>query len=499
LIDSFFIFVQTKYVNMKRLLFLSLLAALAISCSKEENLDTNQNSSDLTALVNTNIYGTYTGIFSTLDSEFRGVIDVVIPVNGSDLFKFNAPTAILTLENGKTIKVTSFQEPMSGQAISNMVFENTELSLLYSVDANGANPRISNVVFNNVDADIRIAKNRIGKAPVNPLTGTFSCSDCKGHPNLTNNTEYTFSLMFTTGDDGNKTDVVSQIIIPGAANSPYGSIDNTQGPVATGTSRMLSLVSGTDIGSDLNWNGSYLKSNSESCNAAIGTWSLNSAAVGEIIEGVFSSTNADDCKEVFINANFNTFAGAGFGPSPVVGQIDSDFIIFSGFSDGDMNYGDTKTTGDYNRGIANVGVSIGGIYAGVITPGDRCLLIQPVEDDFTPGTVTVRILNDGGLDFTNVQVQADVVMRNDQPRSTSISLEYSTDNITFTPVPGVSTINTPLAATGSTIVLATSFDRAIPVSLADNAFIYLRVLSDDNGGTGNRDEIGIDNLKVLAY
>jgi len=90
-------------------------------------------------------------------------------------------------------------------------------------------------------------------------------------------------------------------------------------------------------------------------------------------------------------------------------------------------------------------------------------------------------------------------MRNDQPRSTSISLEYSTDNITFTPVPGVSKINTPLAATGGTIVLATSFDRVIPVSLVDNAFIYLRVLSDDNGGAGNRDEIGIDNLKVLAY
>jgi hypothetical protein len=388
---------------------------------------------------------------------------------------------------------------VSGQAISNMVFENTELSLLYSVDANGSNSKISNVVFNNVASDIRIAKNIIGKTPVNPLTGTFSCSDCKGHPNLTDNAEYTFSLMFITGDDGNKTDVVSQIMIPGAVNSPFGSNDNTQGPVATGTSRMLSTVSGAEIDINLNWSASYLKSNSESCNAAIGTWSLNSTTVGEIIEGVFSSTNADDCKEVFINANFNTFAGAGFSPTPAPGQIDSNLIIFTGFSDGDMNYGDTKTTGDYNRGIANAGVTTGGIYAGVVTPGDRCLLIQPGGSDFTPGSITVRALNEGGLDFTNVQVQADVVMRNDQTRSTSISLEYSTDNITFTPIPGVSAINTPLAATGSDIVIITAFDRVIPVSLADNDFIYLRVLSDDNGGSGSRDEIGIDNLKIFAY
>jgi hypothetical protein len=484
---------------MKNLLLFSLLTVLAISCSTEENSDTNQNSSDLSVLVNTNVYGTYTGIFSTLDSEFRGVIDVVIPVNGSDLFKYKAPTAILTLENGKTIKATSFQEAVSGQAISNMVFENTELSLLYSVDANGSNSKISNVVFNNVASDIRIAKNIIGKTPVNPLTGTFSCSDCKGHPNLTDNAEYTFSLMFITGDDGNKTDVVSQIMIPGAVNSPFGSNDNTQGPVATGTSRMLSTVSGAEIDINLNWSASYLKSNSESCNAAIGTWSLNSTTVGEIIEGVFSSTNADDCKEVFINANFNTFAGAGFSPTPAPGQIDSNLIIFTGFSDGDMNYGDTKTTGDYNRGIANAGVTTGGIYAGVVTPGDRCLLIQPGGSDFTPGSITVRALNEGGLDFTNVQVQADVVMRNDQTRSTSISLEYSTDNITFTPIPGVSAINTPLAATGSDIVIITAFDRVIPVSLADNDFMYLRVLSDDNGGSGSRDEIGIDNLKIFAY
>ncbi|MFT5985164.1 MAG: hypothetical protein ACI825_000656, partial [Planctomycetota bacterium] len=70
---------------------------------------------------------------------------------------------------------------------------------------------------------------------------------------------------------------------------------------------------------------------------------------------------------------------------------------------------------------------------------------------------------------------------------------------TFTPIPGVSAINTPLAATGSDIVIITAFDRVIPVSLADNDFMYLRVLSDDNGGSGSRDEIGIDNLKIFAY
>ena len=176
------------------------------------------------------------------------------------------------------------------------------------------------------------------------------------------------------------------------------------------------------------------------------------------------------------------------------------FIAFTDFSDGDMNYGDTGITGDYSRGVAaTTGASTGGMYAGIVADGDRCLLIQPIGSDFTPGSITVRVLNDGGLNFTSLQIKADVLMRNDQPRSTSISLEYSTDNMTFTPVPGVSMINTPLAATGSDIVLMTAFDRLIPVSIADNTFVYIRVLSDDNGGAGSRNEIGIDNLKVLAY
>ncbi len=485
---------------MKKILLIGILSIFVISCSTEENAEVIGSSADLTTLVNTNVYGKYTGIFTTLDSEQRGIINVTIPATDQNYFaKHTIPTATLILENGSKVRVYSSEEVVSGQAISGMLFKNDVLSFLYSVDANGANSSITNLVYNGAEGAVRLAKNLIGKAAVNPITGTFSCSDCKGHPALTDNQEYTFNIMFPTGDDGNKSDIVSQILIPGLPNSPFGTSDNIQGAVSTGTTRMQSTVNGIDINGALNWSSTYYKSNSGNCNAAFGTWSLVSDVVGDTIEGVFVTDNADACKETFINEDFNSFTGAGFSPGFVAGRINSDFIAVTGFSDGDLAFGGTQLSNDYTRGTANSGVGPGGIYAGIVGPGDNCLLVQSSGADFTPGTITVRAQNLSGLDFSNVQVMADLLIRNDQPSSTSISLAYSIDNITFTPIPGVASINTPAASTGSDLILATSLDRLIPLNISNNNFIYFRITANDVSVSGRRDEIGIDNIKVLGF
>lgn len=485
---------------MKKIILLSFLSFLVISCSQDESIQTIDDSSNLTLLVNTNVYGTYTGVFSTLDANTRGTIDVVIPSRNHNFFsRYTGPIATLILENGKVLKATASENISLNSPVDNLLFKSDNFSFLYSVASDGSNPTVTNVFFNGEAADIKIAKNYMGKTAVNPVLGTFSCTDCKGHPNLTNNTQYTFNLLFASGDDGNKIDVESQIIIPGAVSSPFGSNDNTQGPTATGTTRTLSMLEGTDLAGALVWEASYLRSNSGSCNAAIGTWTLTSDAVGEMIEGTFTSNNATDCMELFINENFNSFTGAGFSPTPTTGQIDSDFISFTGFSDGNLSFGGTQISNDYTRGLASTGVTNGGIYAGVVSAGDNCLLIQPSVADFTPGTATIRVQNNSGLTFSNLLIEADFFIRNDQNRSNSITLEYSSDNTTFLPIPGVATINTPLTSTGSDLILATSLSRVITATLPNSGFIYFRISSDDVGGSGSSDEIGVDNIVLRAY
>ena len=91
--------------------------------------------------------------------------------------------------------------------------------------------------------------------------------------------------------------------------------------------------------------------------------------------------------------NFNTFTGLGLAPIPSLGQLDSDLWIISGLSDSSMTYGDTRTSGDFARGQTSNPVTTGGVYAFIVASGNNAFGVHPTTDDFTPGTITLRLQN----------------------------------------------------------------------------------------------------------
>ena len=58
------------------------------------------------------------------------------------------------------------------EEISNLLFISENISFFFSVEENGVNPQISDVIFNNIEADIILAKHSQSN-PVITISGTY--------------------------------------------------------------------------------------------------------------------------------------------------------------------------------------------------------------------------------------------------------------------------------------------------------------------------------------
>jgi hypothetical protein len=214
---------------------------------------------------------------------------------------------------------------------------------------------------------------------------------------------------------------------------------------------------------------------------------------------------------VGVGTNSGTaFAGAGFSPDPTsatTGRLNSNAWAINGWSDGGvagMLFGGTQVTTntDFTRGTTAVAVSTGGMYAYTGSPASATnpmLLIQPGGSDFAPGTLTLRIKNNGTTNITQLIVSYNLFVRNDQLRSNSFNFSYSADNSTYTPVAALDYTSTAASdALGLVAVGATKSTTITGLNIAPGAFYYIRWSSADVGGSGSRDEFGLDDISVAA-
>ncbi|MBK6566016.1 MAG: T9SS type A sorting domain-containing protein [Saprospiraceae bacterium] len=193
-----------------------------------------------------------------------------------------------------------------------------------------------------------------------------------------------------------------------------------------------------------------------------------------------------------VNIDFAGFGGAGFSPMPNANQLCSNHWAWTGWSNGNLAFGGTQTTAntDYTRGNTPGGVTAGGIYS----LNNGALYIQPGGSDWAPGTATLRIQNTSGSNMTDMMVGYDLLVRNDQARSNSFNFSYSLDDITYTPVASLDFTSTAAADAMPTIVTVPRSTTLTGLTLANNAYIYFRWSGADVGGSGSRDEFGLDNL-----
>ena len=492
---------------MKKIMLLCLSVLAFLSCQKDVGIENNtlQNLNFDTQSIDSNI-GVYKGVFTTLDSEKRATVNIIM----TDVTTFatiygNKATAQLTFEDGTIVTATATKSIEIGETIVDLGFASTELSFLFSVESDGSNPTITNVVYNNRPSDILIAKHTT-RDPVVPILGTFVCTVCNSHPNVNNTNEQTFNINITN-PGAPTSEIQTQAIVSGVIFSGIGEqnmvVDNGDGTSTAQISGGFTSATGTGV----NWTGTHTFSNIggvvENCSVASGTWSWITINFGTLT-GTFESNN-NACASApieLLNLNFTGSLGNGFAPNPSDGKFDSNSIIANVNSTTalDFTYGETTTSGVYSRGTSGANVAgSAGIYALSDATGNVFIGFQANDNRFTPGTIEVRVLNNTGAALSSFDIAYDIYTNNDRNRSYNLNFSYATDNINFTNVAALD--YTSPGSSDALGFVSTPRSSTINVTVADGEYLYLRYSGDDvsAANSGSRDEIGIDNIIVTGH
>jgi hypothetical protein len=193
------------------------------------------------------------------------------------------------------------------------------------------------------------------------------------------------------------------------------------------------------------------------------------------------------------------YTGAGLAPGAntlATGQIDSDNVRVGGFSDGDTDFGDTNTTGDFARGASTGGVTDAGLYA--FNNGNTTFGVQPTDLEWNDSTSYVDVLfeNNTGRYLNNISVEGNLWYLNNGDKSSEIKLELSRDGTSFL---AIGSIISPESAAAnrwnSTFVIKDHTFFTNP--LAPNEQFFVRLSGSEISGTGDHDEFGFSNLTVI--
>ncbi len=198
------------------------------------------------------------------------------------------------------------------------------------------------------------------------------------------------------------------------------------------------------------------------------------------------------------------FTGDGFSATPVAGRLNSMAWETTGWADGNLLFGGAMTNPAHGRGAVAGGVITEGIYAYTDNPGSAAnpaMLIQPGDANFAPGSITLRVRNNGTSNMTQLEVSYNLFVRNDEPRSNSFNFSHSPDNITFEQEPSLNYVSTDVPDAFQWVSVDANPSRNIfinGINIAPGQFYYLRWTCEDVSGTGNRDEFGLDDIILSA-
>lgn len=200
------------------------------------------------------------------------------------------------------------------------------------------------------------------------------------------------------------------------------------------------------------------------------------------------------------------FTAAGFQPNPTVaGRLNSNAWEVKGWSYGNLLFGGTQTLDDFARGVTPVAVTTPGIYAYTDTPSsdvNPALLIQPGLSDFDPGTITLKIKNNGTTNITQLTISYDLFVRNDEINSSSLTFSHSANNVTFTNEPALDYVSPDVPDAFQWVhVENLAPSRVIIIgslNLSPGSFYYIRWTPEIISGTSNSDEFGLDDINITA-
>ena len=194
--------------------------------------------------------------------------------------------------------------------------------------------------------------------------------------------------------------------------------------------------------------------------------------------------------------NRDVFQGDGLVPTTQTGTLDSRAWAISGFSDTAINFGGTSVDdGDYDRGASEGDVPDAGVYAFETSPNNFSLGVQANTGEFAPGTITLRVQNQTAAPITSINVGYKVYVYNDQPISSRFDFSYSTNNSTYTTVPGMAVVS-PAAI--DVIPGWKAYYRVVTVAVNISPSNYGYLRWSTLTGTGETDEFAVDDIVLVA-
>ena len=205
-----------------------------------------------------------------------------------------------------------------------------------------------------------------------------------------------------------------------------------------------------------------------------------------------------DFDQTAYETNNGKFDGTGFSPSPSAGQLSSGAWAVMGWSDGDLDFNGTGTSGDYARGFTGSHPTTGGIYAFEPVTGNRSLGFQPGSGDWSPGSLTLRIQNQTGTNLTHLGIAYKLYVFNNADRSSSFNISYSTDNTSFTEIPVLNYMSPVISDVSPLWMLNERSAEIQGLSVPPGQYVYLRWSSADVAGTGSRDEFALDDIALTG-
>lgn len=200
---------------------------------------------------------------------------------------------------------------------------------------------------------------------------------------------------------------------------------------------------------------------------------------------------------------------AGIDPDPAAAQLDATEFAVRGMSDGNLNFGDSGSAGDFARGNSQGGVSDGGLYGfdvdnsgdtGSIDNSEWALGVQPTSADMTSGTLFFCYQNQTGAQVNSVNLDFDVHEYNDEDGAVNVALAYNVNSSGCDASQSLSTANSSLTTEAAA--------DAAPSWEAHQLRAYLEAPTIDDGdylivglqlsaSSGNAyDEVAVDNPTV---
>ncbi|MFT4699279.1 MAG: hypothetical protein ACI9SJ_002445 [Flavobacteriaceae bacterium] len=266
---------------MKKLFLLLFASVLVFSCTKDLELtDSTTNLSATIAQYDDTNMGVYKGLFTTVGTMERGVIEINITPN-------NYAVASLKLVSGQEISFKADRKIEAGAEVQDLAFSSSSVmaSFKLSADLEGNNVQITEVIYKGITSGA-IAAHENSRAPVTPITGVLACDDCDAHPLLVTGDTGTFSLLFV--GDGSADDDVTALADVGLVVS-VTNVGAQSGCVDGGASTTCNIAGGGTIGGNvIGYAGTHTYLNGSDCSEAGGTWSLNSSNHGSYT-GTFTS------------------------------------------------------------------------------------------------------------------------------------------------------------------------------------------------------------------